>query len=73
MILNQFLPLSPAVLHILLALSSEDRHGCGIMQEVARKSEGQYKLRPGTLYENLQKLLEQGVVKESPRGPQPRP
>jgi len=64
--LNQFLPLSPAVLHILLALSSEDRHGYGIMQEVARQSEGQYKLGPGTLYENLQKLLEQGIVKESP-------
>jgi DNA-binding PadR family transcriptional regulator len=64
--LNPFLPLSPAVLHILLALSSEDRHGYGIMQEVARQSEGQYKLGPGTLYDNLQKLLEQGIVKESP-------
>src|SRR5229473_4857902 len=62
---NQFLPLSPAVLHILLALSSEDRHGYGIMQEVARQSTGQYKLGPGTLYENLEKLLEQGVVEES--------
>ena len=66
MILSQFLPLSLAVLHILLALSSEDRHGYGIMQEVARQSEGQYKLRPGTPYENLQERLEQGVVKESP-------
>jgi DNA-binding PadR family transcriptional regulator len=65
---NQFLPLSPAVLHILLALSSEERHGYGIMQEVARQSDGRYKLGPGTLYDNLQKLLEQGIVGESRQG-----
>ena len=33
---SQFLPLYPAALHILLALASEDRHGYGIMREVAR-------------------------------------
>ena len=27
------------------------------MQEVARQSEGTYKLGPGTLYDNLQKLI----------------
>jgi DNA-binding PadR family transcriptional regulator len=62
---GDFLPLSPAVLHILLALASEDRHGYGIMQEVMRQSEGQYRLGPGTLYDNLQKLLDQGLVEES--------
>jgi len=66
---DQFLPLSPAALHILLALASEDRHGYGIMREVARQSDGRYKLGPGTLYDNLQKLLDQGIVEErSPRG-----
>ena len=72
---NQFLPLSPAALHILLALASEDRHGYGIMREVGRQSNGRYKLGPGTLYDNLQKLLEQGIVEErSPRcaGDDPR-
>jgi DNA-binding PadR family transcriptional regulator len=63
--LNSLLPLSPAILHILVALSGEDRHGYGIMQEVARQSEGQYKLGPGTLYDNLEKLLEQGIVQEA--------
>jgi len=67
---DQFLPLSSAALHILLALASEDRHGYGIMREVARQSEGRYKLGPGTLYDNLQKLLDQGIVEErSPRSP----
>src|ERR1700736_6751173 len=57
-----FLPLSPATLHILLSLAGEDLHGYGIMQEVARQSEGRYKLGPGTLYENLQRLVRKGVV-----------
>jgi DNA-binding PadR family transcriptional regulator len=64
---DKFLPLSPAALHILLALVSEDRHGYGIMQEVARQSDDRYKLGPGTLYDNLEKLLNQGVVEEATR------
>jgi DNA-binding PadR family transcriptional regulator len=32
------------------------------MQEVSRQSEGRYKLGPGTLYDNLQRLVKQGVV-----------
>jgi DNA-binding PadR family transcriptional regulator len=64
---DKFLPLSPAALHILLALVSEDRHGYGIMQEVARQSDNRYKLGPGTLYDNLEKLLNQGVVEEATR------
>ena len=64
---NSFLPLSPATLHILLALAAQDRHGYGIMQEVARQSEGRYKLGPGTLYDNLQKLMSGGLVEEGPR------
>ena len=62
---SQFLPLSPASLHILLALAAEDLHGYGIMQEVARQSQGQYKLGPGTLYDNLKKLMQQGLIEET--------
>ena len=65
--LSPFLPLSPATLHILLSLAGEERHGYGIMQEVARQSEGQYKLGPGTLYDNLQKLMDQAIVEEALR------
>src|SRR5437870_4399296 len=64
--ISPFLPLSPATLHILLSLAGEDRHGYGIMQEVARQSDGQYKLGPGTLYDNLQKLMNQGMVESAP-------
>jgi DNA-binding PadR family transcriptional regulator len=59
-----FLPLSPATLHILLSLAAEDLHGYAIMQEVARQSEGKYKLGPGTLYDNLQKLIQRKFLQE---------
>ena len=62
--LDRFLPLSPAALHILLSLAGEERHGYAIMQEVARQSEGRYKLGPGTLYDNLQKLMKERLVEE---------
>jgi DNA-binding PadR family transcriptional regulator len=60
-----FGPLAPAALHILLALAANDLHGYGIMQEVARQSEGQYRLGPGTLYDNLKKLMSQGLIEET--------
>lgn len=62
---DRYLPLPPAALHILLALAGEERHGYGIMQEVSRQSEGRYKLGPGTLYDNLQRLLAQAIVAEA--------
>jgi DNA-binding PadR family transcriptional regulator len=65
--LKELRPLSPATFYILLALSDEDRHGYAIMQEVVRRSDGSYKLGPGTLYDNLEKLMEQGLVAEAPR------
>src|ERR1700743_3154579 len=62
---NKFLPLSPATLHILLALTGKDLHGYGIMLEVARQSDKTYKIGPGTLYDNLKKLLTLGLVEEA--------
>jgi DNA-binding PadR family transcriptional regulator len=59
-------PLSNAVTYILLALAERDLHGYGIMQETARLSGGDYKMGPGTLYDNLKGLIEEGVVSEVP-------
>jgi DNA-binding PadR family transcriptional regulator len=59
-------PLSAATLHILLALADEDLHGYGIIQKAARQSQRQYRLGPGTLYDNLKKLMDQGLVMDSP-------
>src|SRR5580698_10176356 len=60
-------PLSAATLHILLALADEDLHGYGIIQKAGRQSQQQYKLGPGTLYDNLKKLMDQGLVLDSPK------
>lgn len=60
-------PLSPATLHILLALAGGKLHGYGIMKEVTRNSDGHYRLGPGTLYDNLKKLIDAGFVADAPR------
>ena len=65
--LADLLPLAPVTLHILLALAGEDMHGYGIMKEVLRQTDGRYKLGPGTLYDNLQKLMTHGLVEQAPR------
>ncbi len=67
--LDTYLPLSPATLHILLSLAGEELHGYAIMQEVQRQSEGKYKLGPGTLYDNLQKMIDRGLVEELGKRP----
>jgi DNA-binding PadR family transcriptional regulator len=61
---DDYLPLAPATLHILLSLAGEPMHGYGIMQEVLRQSGGRYNLGPGTLYDNLQRLMKQRMVEE---------
>jgi DNA-binding PadR family transcriptional regulator len=58
-------PLSAAALHILLALAESNLHGYGIMQSVKRQTGGAYKLGPGTLYANLDRLLASGLVEEN--------
>ena len=63
---EDLLPLSPATLHVVLALTIGDLHGYGIMLEVARQSGGAYKIGPGTLYDNLKKLLKLGLIEERP-------
>ena len=42
---EKFIPLSPAVFEILLALCDEERHGYGIMQEVARRTTASGRMR----------------------------
>jgi DNA-binding PadR family transcriptional regulator len=60
-----WLPLTPAVFHILLALADEDRHGYGIMKEVEARTEGQVQLKPGTLYQAIKRLLDGGLIEEA--------
>ena len=58
-------PLTPAVPHILLALSTGERHGYGIMKQVEADSQGKVKMGPGTLYGSMGRMLEAGLIRES--------
>src|SRR5436853_4105791 len=58
-------PLTPAVLHILLALSTGERHGYGIMKQVKADSQGKAKMGPGTLYGSMGRMMEAGLIRES--------
>ncbi|PYC73478.1 PadR family transcriptional regulator [Micromonospora arborensis] len=58
-------PLTPAVLHILLVLSTQERHGYGIMKQVESDSEGKVRMGPGTLYGSIRRMTEAGLIRES--------
>ena len=63
--------LTRAVFHILLALADGERHGYAIMQEVAKNTNGQLEMGPGTLYGNIKRLLATGLIEESDERPDP--
>jgi DNA-binding PadR family transcriptional regulator len=60
-------PLTPAVLHILLAVSATERHGYGIMKQVESDSRGKVKMGPGTLYGSIGRMIDAGLIRESDR------
>ena len=62
---GEFLPLTPAVLHILLALSAGEKHGYAMMREVDELSNGTVKLGPGTLYRSIKRMLDDGLIEEA--------
>ena len=57
-------PLTPALFHVLLALADGDKHGYGIIKEVAAQTEGEVQLSTGTLYGIIKRLLSTGWIKE---------
>lgn len=64
-------PLSPAVLHILLALAEGQRHGYAIAQEIEASTEGELRMGPGTLYGSINRMLVAGLIEEAPRRKRP--
>src|SRR4028119_2413495 len=66
---EEYLPLTPAVLDIVLALGDEELNGYAIMQEVRRRTDGRRRLAPGTLYRSLRQMQEKGLVEESEERP----
>ncbi len=64
-------PLSPAAFSILLALKDGEKHGYLILREVAERTQGQVRLLPGTLYNLLKRMLEDGWIEELDERPDP--
>ena len=60
------LPLSPVVLHILLAVADEaqGKHGYAIAREIEEVSEGQVRMGAGTLYGSIQRMLDAELIEE---------
>ncbi|MEO6239210.1 MAG: helix-turn-helix transcriptional regulator [Vicinamibacterales bacterium] len=66
---QQFLPLKPVDLELLLALATEDRHGYGLVQQIAEHTSGLVVLDPGNLYRVIKRLLADGLIGESAARP----
>ena len=62
---------TPAIFQILLALSDGERHGYGIMQEIAARTGGAFRIGPGTLYGSIKRLLAEDLIVEAAERPDP--
>jgi len=68
---RSLLPLTHLAFQVLLALADADRHGYGIIKEVADRTDGTTTLRTGTLYTLIPRLVETGLVVETDLRPVP--
>lgn len=57
-------PLTPPIFYILLSLATKERHGYGILKQVALDSQGKVKLGPGTLYGAIKRMLDEKLITE---------
>ncbi len=68
---DDLLPLTPATLHVLLALADGEKHGYAIIKEVGRRTGGEVSLGAGTLYALMKRLLADGLIVETVERPDP--
>ncbi len=69
---ESFLPLTPAMFHILMALAKGDSHGYAIMQDIETSTDGRFRIGPGTLYGSIKRLLASGWIEEVDERPDPQ-
>ena len=62
------LPLTSAVFHSLLSLAQGEKHGYAIIIEVGERTAGEIRLRTGTLYTAIRRLLDQELIRETDSG-----
>ena len=68
---TDLLPLPPAQLNVLMALTAGDKHGYAIMREVEAFTKGAVKMGPGTLYGAVKQMMKVGLIVESAERPDP--
>jgi DNA-binding PadR family transcriptional regulator len=68
---SPYLPLTPAMFQVLVALADGEKHGYAIIKEVARRTNGRVRLRPTTLYTVLKRFDHDGLVAEANERPDP--
>jgi len=66
--ISAYLPLTPALFHVLLSLADGQKHGYAILKEVSERTAGQVELSTGTLYGIIKRLLADGLIRESALG-----
>lgn len=66
-----FLPLTPVAFEILISLADTERHGYAMLQEIEERTGGGMKLRPGTLYRAVDRLVRQGLIEDVEQRPDP--
>lgn len=62
--IESFLPLSPAVFHVMVSLADGSRHGYAIIKDVAERTDGAERLGAGTLYAIIKRLLSDDLIVE---------
>ena len=63
---RDYLPLTPAMFHVLVALAEEPRHGYFILKDVAERTNNDVQLSTGTLYGLIKRLLDDELIVETP-------
>ncbi|HSL23875.1 MAG TPA: PadR family transcriptional regulator [Vicinamibacterales bacterium] len=66
-----FLPLTPAMFHVLVALADGEKHGYAIIKEVQRRTGSKVRLSAGTLYPIIRRFLHDGLIVECDERPDP--
>ena len=67
--IEALLPLPPATFHILIAVADQERHGYAIIQDVEERTDGALRMSAGTLYRSIQRMVGQGLIKETAKRP----
>ena len=66
-----YLPLTPAMFEVLVALADGEKHGYAVIKDVARRTDNKVRLRAGTLYTVIRRFVDDRLIEESAERPDP--